>query len=662
MTDTRSNSELLDKLEAARGELAMQSALERVRARAQAMRRSDELAEVASLVFREFKELGIELWRSGFWILDTGTDTGEVWLTSTSGEMQAGNRFRLTEMDEHPAVRKIAEAFRRGDPFYHVHFYGDAMWSFLRFAIDRMNLQMPDWDVLPKEELPSNFYFHIAFFEHGLMHLPAIEEMTPDQRQTACRFADVFGFAYERFRDLSAAEAQTREAERRSGVDHVRAEIAAMHTSEDLSRITPLLWKTLDRLGVPFYRCGVFVVDDEAQRLAMYMSDAQGEPVASVDLPCEVHPVIAATVDHWRRGEAYIETLDRKDYTQLVEAVQSGIQDLQGERFIDPASIPEQVIMHILPFDQGTLYVGNAERLSPEDVAFVSELASAFSVAYARYLDFQALEAQNRELEEALSQLGAAQQQLILHEKMASLGNLVAGVAHEINTPLGTIHSGQDTLLRAVERLQERLDDVAPGATGDARIAAVIRVLTDANGAVATGTERISEIVQGLRRFVRLDEAEQQLADLREGMDSCLALLRGQMHEDIRVVRDYAEVAPLCCAPGRLNQAFTVLLTNAFQILPEGGDIAVRLFDEGHEICVQVADNGPGIPPEQLERIFDVGFSATDARVKMSYGLPTAYAIVHEHDGHIDIESAVGEGTTVTIRLPRRSQTPDSPT
>lgn len=120
---------------------------------------------------------------------------------------------------------------------------------------------------------------------------------------------------------------------------------------------------------------------------------------------------------------------------------------------IDSATIPEQVVVHVLPFSQGTLYVANAGRLSPEDVAFVNELASAFSVACSRNLDFQALEAQNRRLEEALRQLGAAQQQLVLQEKMASLGNLVAGVAHEINTPLGTIQSAQDTLLCAVERL-----------------------------------------------------------------------------------------------------------------------------------------------------------------------------------------------------------------
>jgi len=150
------------------------------------------------------------------------------------------------------------------------------------------------------------------------------------------------------------------------------------------------------------------------------------------------------------------------------------------------------------------------------------------------------------------------------------------------------------------------------------------------------------------------NEAEQQLADLREGMDSCLTLLRGQMPEGIDVIRDYAEVAPLHCAPGRLNQAFTVLLTNAVQVLPDGGEIVVRVFDQDHEICVQVTDNGPGISPERLETIFDVGFRATDERVKMSYGLPTAYAIVHEHDGHIDIDSSVGEGTTVTVHLPRR--------
>jgi hypothetical protein len=147
MPASRSSTELLDELEAARTELRLLNALERGRARAQGMRRSDELAEVAALVFLEFKNLGIELWRSGFWIIDTGTDTGEVWLTSTSGEMQAGDRFRLAEMDEHPAIREVADAFRRGDDFYHVHFHGDAMWSFLRFAIDRMNLRMPDWDV-----------------------------------------------------------------------------------------------------------------------------------------------------------------------------------------------------------------------------------------------------------------------------------------------------------------------------------------------------------------------------------------------------------------------------------------------------------------------------------------------------------------------------------
>ncbi len=366
---------------------------------------------------------------------------------------------------------------------------------------------------LPKDELPTNFYFHTAFFEHGLMHLPALEEMTPQQMEKACRFAKVFGFAYERFRELNSAEVQARQAERRSGVDHIRAEIAAMRTSDDLRRVTPLLWRTLDRLGVPFYRCGVFIVDDEAGRLAMYMSDARGDPVASVDLPCDVHPAIAAIVDNWRRGETFIDTLSRAEYVDLVEALQPGIRDLQSERFIELEEIPDQVVMHALPFVQGALYVANAERLAPDDVAFVSDLAAAFSVAYSRYLDFQALEAQNRQLEEALTQLGTAQQQLVLQEKMASLGNLVAGVAHEMNTPLGTIHSGKDTLQRSVLRLQERLDDIAPNSAADARIQAVFRVLDDANGAVATGVERVSEIVRGLRSFVRLDEAEQQVAD-----------------------------------------------------------------------------------------------------------------------------------------------------
>jgi len=146
---------------------------------------------------------------------------------------------------------------------------------------------------------------------------------------------------------------------------------------------------------------------------------------------------------------------------------------------------------------------------------------------------------------------------------------------------------------------------------------------------------------------------------LGEGLDSCLSLLQGQTPDGVDIVREYAEVGPLYCSPGRLNQAFTVLLTNAAQVMPDGGSITVRLFDEGHEVCVQVTDDGPGIPAERLEHIFEVGFSATDDRVKMSYGLPTTYAIVHKHDGHIDIDSSVGEGTTVTIRLPRKAELPE---
>jgi signal transduction histidine kinase len=178
---------------------------------------------------------------------------------------------------------------------------------------------------------------------------------------------------------------------------------------------------------------------------------------------------------------------------------------MQVSRYIDLDEIPDQVVMHSLPFAQGALYVGNPEPLEPEDIAFVSDLAAAFSVAYARYTDFQVLEAQNRQLEEALTQLGAAQQQLVLQEKMASLGNLVAGGAHEMNTPLGTIRSGKDTVQRAIGRLRERLDDVTPGAAADARVQAVFQALADASGAVGTGVERVSEIVRGLHSFVRLD-------------------------------------------------------------------------------------------------------------------------------------------------------------
>jgi signal transduction histidine kinase len=238
---------------------------------------------------------------------------------------------------------------------------------------------------------------------------------------------------------------------------------------------------------------------------------------------------------------------------------------------------------------------------------------------------------------------------------MASLGRLVAGVTHELNTPVGAIKGTQDILSRAVAKLKTALESKFPREYQDTReVQSAFKVIADANQVLATGTERVAGIVGSLRNFARLDEAEFQLADLHEGIDSTLTLLGVILRDEITVVKEYGDISPVYCSPGELNQAFMHVIRNAAQSIEGEGRIRIRTFDDGDRVVVQVDDTGAGIPPEELRHIFDFGLGAMDARVKMKLGLSTTYNIIQAHNGEINIDSEFGKGTVVTIVLPVR--------
>ena len=170
---------------------------------------------------------------------------------------------------------------------------------------------------------------------------------------------------------------------------------------------------------------------------------------------------------------------------------------------------------------------------------------------------------------------------------------------------------------------------------------------------MAGGTERINRIVQSLINFVRLDESEFQMADLREGIESALNLLQVQMGERITVVRKYGELSRLRCSPGRLNQVFMHLIQNSIKAIDGKGVIEIKTFQDDDDVYVQISDTGAGMPPETLQRIYDFRFSNTGSRVQMGYGLSLDYKIIEQHGGSMKVKSEEGEGTQVTISLPR---------
>jgi len=256
-------------------------------------------------------------------------------------------------------------------------------------------------------------------------------------------------------------------------------------------------------------------------------------------------------------------------------------------------------------------------------------------------------------LENTLGELRAAQNHLVMQEKMAALGKLVAGVVHELNTPMGSVQSMQDSLSRAIAKLEGELGAKFPEAfANDRTIQGIFKVIGDANRVIGSGVDRVSEIVHSLRNFSRLDEAEFQRVDIHRGIESALTLLGSQIGDDICIVKEYADLELVYCAPRQLNQVFMNLIQNASKAIEGSGTITIRTGKTDDGVCICISDTGKGIPTDQLEHIFDFDFHATGERMKMGLGLATDYRIIQDHHGEINIESEIGKGTQVTISLP----------
>jgi signal transduction histidine kinase len=260
------------------------------------------------------------------------------------------------------------------------------------------------------------------------------------------------------------------------------------------------------------------------------------------------------------------------------------------------------------------------------------------------------LERRNKELKDALDQLQRAQDELVRSEKMASMGRLVAGIAHEINNPVNAVVNTagplESTLAELAERAQRRtgMDEAI------ADVKEMIRV-------IQRGANRTKEIVQALHNYSRGDDDKVMDIDLSSSIDETLDLLRHHLKDGITVERDYAGVGRV---RGRtsLNQVFMNLLTNAAQAINQsgkGGRIRVRASrsSESGRVVIAISDDGPGIAPEVLPRIFDPFFTTKDVGQGSGLGLSIVHGIVERHGGTISVDSELGRGTAFTITLPQ---------
>ncbi|MCK4893966.1 MAG: hypothetical protein KAT07_08365 [Calditrichia bacterium] len=270
------------------------------------------------------------------------------------------------------------------------------------------------------------------------------------------------------------------------------------------------------------------------------------------------------------------------------------------------------------------------------------------------------------ELELKTKELIESQTQLIQSEKMASVGLLTAGITHEINNPIGVINSTLDVFNRCITNIREvletsqSLDEIR----NSTKLQRSFKVIQDSSVANLASSKRISKIVDSLKSFTRLDEAELQKIDLHESIESTLILLGHDLPKGVSVVKDYGTLPSLTCYASELNQVFLNLLKNAAQAIDGKGTITIRTLAEDGNIHVKIADSGVGISPEQMQSLFEPRFTKKESRVKAGLGLYICYNIIQKHHGVIKVESEKGKGSTFWIILPKdlqkQSQVPQS--
>ena len=275
------------------------------------------------------------------------------------------------------------------------------------------------------------------------------------------------------------------------------------------------------------------------------------------------------------------------------------------------------------------------------------------------------LERRNEELRRSRAELLRLQSQIVQNEKMASLGQLAAGVAHELNNPAGYIHGNMDVLdecARGLERLLAFYDTV-PFASEVAESVLRLKEEIDYDNTLADlrsivedcreGAVRIRDVVQNLRTFSRLDEAEFKKVDIHEGLESTLRLLsRYYGRGGAALARDYGKLPPVDCFAGQLNQVWLNLLVNAAHAVKDGGEVTITTRLEGDSAVIKIGDTGCGIAPENLSRIFDPFFTTKPVGEGTGLGLSVTYSIIERHRGSIKVESEPGRGTAFTVTIP----------
>ncbi len=668
----------LQKAETQAREANIETALEKVRSRTMAMQTSDELGDVASVLFKELNQLVQNLWTCGFVLCENNRTEDEWWLSTGDGFIPA---FYLpnTGDDTH---HNIYKAWEKGEAYHTEQLEGQALQEHYDWLMDiPASRAVFDEMLAAGQALPTWQKLHCAYFSYG--YLVMITQVPCAEEQIFKRFAQVFDQTYTRFLDLQNAEALAKKAKIEVALERVRARALAMQEPEELVEVADVMRHEMGLLGVEALETSSIYLNKEplgeAECWYSLKDVREGEKKMVADhfnLNYQDTWVGRQMFAFYQSNKKEISIVmkggSRKEWIDYCAQQSPAFQGYYGE------VIPERTY-HMCKFSNGAIGAATPGGISAESWDLLRRAASVFSLAYSRFkdltqarIDLQQLKEEKLRAETALGELKATQSQLIQSEKMASLGELTAGIAHEIQNPLNFVNNFSEVSNELIDEMNEEIEK------GDLEEAKAIAndIKQNLKKIHHHGT-RADAIVKGMLQHSRSSSGEREPTDINELADEYLRLayhgLRAKDKTFNAIMNTDFDptIGKVNVIPQDMGRVILNLITNAFYVVNEKSSFAIASEDnyeptiwvstkkDKKQVTISVRDNGNGIPEKVKDKIFQPFFTTKPTGQGTGLGLSLSYDIVKAHGGEIKVDSTENKGlpdqqtgTEFIIKLP----------
>jgi len=653
----------LQTAEAQAREAQIEASLERLRSASMAMQQTEDISEVTIVFLDQLRELNLNFIQA--WINVFHLDEGffDIWFSPLEGVYKEPTHLQLPSVLFEDTTFK---SWKAGHAFSHLKLHSKEEVDALVKACDKATDTTYFSHFQEKLQL-ERLEFLDANYKYGTISISGYEKATEEEKATLYRFAKVFEQTYTRFLDLQKAEAQARESRIEAALERVRSRTMGMQHSDELAEASHLLDKEVRGLGIKTWGCA-FNIYREEDSIEWFGNESGLLPTYTV--PRE--GIFRQYYDWGQKGESLFikeiageECIAHYEFMSTLPVVGDVLRQLKARN----GSFPSYQVDHVAYFKYGYLLFITKEAV-PEAHDIFKRFANVFEQTYTRFLDLQLKEEQavklvseKQRLEKTLSDLQATQKQLIHAEKMASLGELTAGIAHEIQNPLNFVNNFSEV---SRELLVELMEELKKGDTEE--VDAITHDVIQNLEKVLHHGKRAESIVKGMLQHSRSGDGKKEPTDLNALADEYFRLAyHGLRAKDkafnANMETDFEKELPLVnVVPQDIGRVLLNLFTNAFHAISdrkktEPGSyvptVWVKIRKSANEVKITVEDNGGGIPRNIREKIFQPFFTTKPTGEGTGLGLSMSYDIVTKgHGGGVTVESADGEGATFTVTLP----------